>query len=76
MIYTFILIPSINDCHSPCLFLSGGFALLASTGTVVAGVGGAGAGAAVGALSLGGVVTGLIPLVAAGSLGVLGRRQT
>ena len=56
--------------------VSGGFALLATTGAVAAGLGGpaAAGGAAVGALTLGGVVTGLVPLVAAGALGVLGKK--
>ena len=55
--------------------VSGGFALLATTGALAAGLGGPGAaGAAVGALTVGGVVTGLVPLVAAGALGVLGKK--
>ena len=54
------------------LLLSGGFALLATTGALAAGAGGPVAGAAVGALTTAGVVTGLVPLVAAGALGVLG----
>ena len=57
------------------LLLPGGFALLAGTGAVLAGLGGPAAGA-LGAVKLGGVpgvVTGLMPLVAAGALGVLGR---
>ena len=55
--------------------VSGGFALLATTGALAAGLGGpAAAGAAVGAVTLGGVVTGLVPLAAAGALGVLGRK--
>ena len=54
--------------------VSGGFALLASTGALAAGLGGpAAAGAAVGAVTVGGVVTGLVPLAAAGALGVLGK---
>ena len=55
--------------------MSGGFALLASTGGVLAGLGGGAAGAA-GLVTLGGVpgvVTGLMPLIAGGALGVLGR---
>ena len=56
------------------LFISGGFALLVSTGAVLAGGGGAAGGAAAGALTLGGVVTGLVPLAAAGALGVLGKK--
>ena len=58
--------------------VSGGFALLATTGALAAGLGGpagaAAGGAAVGALTVGGVVTGLVPLVAAGALGVLGKK--
>ena len=58
--------------------VSGGFALLATTGALAAGLGGpagaAAGGAAVGALTVGGVVTGLVPLVAAGALGVLGEK--
>ena len=57
------------------LLLSGGFALLATTGNVLAGLGGPAA-AAVGAVTLTGVpsvVTGLMPLAAAGAVGVLGR---
>ena len=50
------------------LDLSGGFALLASTGAVLASA------PAPGALTLAGVVTGLAPLAAAGALGVLGRK--
>ena len=56
--------------------VSGGFALLATTGALAAGLGGpaaAAGGAAVGALTVGGVVTGLVPLAAAGALGVLGK---
>ena len=54
--------------------VSGGFALLATTGALAAGLGGpAAAGAAVGAVTVGGVVTGLVPLAAAGALGVLGK---
>ena len=54
------------------LLLSGGFALLATTGALASGLGGPVGGAAVGALTTAGVVTGLVPLVAAGALGVLG----
>ena len=54
--------------------VSGGFALLATTGALAAGLGGPAGGAAVGALTVGGVVTGLVPLVAAGALGVLGEK--
>ena len=58
--------------------VSGGFALLATTGALAAGLGGpaaaAAAGGAVGALTVGGVVTGLVPLAAAGALGVLGKK--
>ena len=57
------------------LLLSGGFALLATTGAQLAGLGG-GAAAAVGAvtpLHLPGLVTGLMPLVGAAGLGFLGR---
>ena len=54
--------------------MSGGYALLAGTGATLAGLGGAGAGAAVGAvLGGGGVVTGIMPLIAAGTVGVLGK---
>ena len=52
--------------------VSGGFALLATTGALAGGLGGPVGGAAVGALTTAGVVTGLVPLVAAGALGVLG----
>ena len=56
--------------------VSGGFALLATTGALAAGLGGpVAAGAAVGALTVGGVVTGLVPLVAVGALGVLGKKS-
>ena len=55
--------------------VAGGFALLAGTGAVAAGLGGAaGGGAAVGAVTLGAVVTGLMPLAAGGALGVLGKK--
>ena len=56
--------------------VSGGFALLATTGGLAAGLGGpaAAGGATVGALTLGGVVTGLVPMVAAGALGILGEK--
>ena len=57
------------------LLLSGGFALLATTGNVLAGLGGPAA-AAVGAVTLTGVspvVTGLMPVAAAGAVGILGR---
>ena len=57
------------------LLLSGGFALLATTGATLAGLGGPAAGA-VGAVTptgVPGVVTGLMPLVGAAALGVLGR---
>ena len=57
------------------LLLSGGFALLATTAGQLAGLGGPAA-AAVGAvtpLHLPGLVTGLMPLVGAAALGVLGR---
>ena len=54
--------------------VSGGFALLATTGAVVAGLGGPVGGAGVGALTFAGVVTGLVPLVAGGTLGVLGKK--
>ena len=74
-----------NDNPAHSLFLppvnfpvvSGGFALLATTGALAAGLGGpvAAAGGAVGALTVGGVVTGLVPLVAAGALGVLGKKS-
>ena len=54
--------------------MAGGFALLASTGAVAAGLGGAaGGGAAAGAVTLGAVVTGLMPLAAGGALGVLSK---
>ena len=57
------------------LLLSGGFALLATTGNVLAGLGGPAA-AAAGAVILDGVpsvVTGFMPLAAAGAAGILGR---
>ena len=56
------------------LLLSGGFALLATTGANLAGLGGPAA-AAVGAATLTGaspVFTGLMPLAAAGAVGILG----
>ena len=56
--------------------MGGGFALLATTGNVLAGLGGPAA-AAVGAVILDGVpgvVTGFMPLAAAGAAGILGRR--
>ena len=56
--------------------LSGGFALLATTGNVLAGLGGPAA-AAAGAVILDGVpsvVTGFMPLAVAGAAGILGRR--
>ena len=54
--------------------VSGGFALLATTGALAAGLGGPAAGAAVGAVTYGGLVTGLVPLAAAGALGILGKK--
>ena len=55
--------------------MSGGFALLASTGAAVAGLGGGGVAGAVGAvLGPGGVVTGLLPI--AGTLGLLGKERS
>ena len=60
------------------LLLSGGFALLATTAGQLAGLGGPAA-AAVGAvtpLHLPGLVTGLMPLVGAAALGVLGRTSS
>ena len=56
------------------LLLSGGFALLATTGNVLAGLGGPAA-AAAGAVILDGVpsvVTGFMPLAVAGAAGFLG----
>ena len=56
------------------LLLSGGFALLATTGNVLAGLGGPAA-ATAGAVTLTGVasvVTGFMPLAAAGAAGILG----
>ena len=56
--------------------VGGGFALLATTGNVLAGLGGPAA-AAVGAVILDevpGVVTGFMPLAVAGAAGILGRR--
>ena len=56
--------------------MSGGYALLAGTGATLAGLGGGGVGATVGAvLGGGGVVTGIMPLIAAGTLGILGEIQ-
>ena len=55
--------------------VSGGFALLATTGALAAGLGGPAGGAAVGAVTYFGVVTGLVPLAAAGALGILGIRM-
>ena len=55
--------------------VGGGFALLATTGNVLAGLGGPAA-AAAGAVTLTGVpsvVTGFMPLAAAGAAGILGR---
>ena len=60
------------------LLLSGGFALLATTAGQLAGLGGPAA-AAVGAvtpLHLPGLVTGLMPLVGAAALGVLGKTSS
>ena len=57
------------------LLLPGGFALLATTGANLAGLGGPAA-AAAGAVTLTGVpsvVTGFMPLAAAGAAGILGR---
>ena len=54
--------------------VSGGFALLATTGALATGLGGPAGGAAVGALTFAGVVTGLVPLLAGGALGILGRK--
>ena len=56
------------------LLLSGGFALLATTGALAAGLGGPAAAGTVGAVTYAGVVTGLVPLAAAGALGVLGEK--
>ena len=56
------------------LLLSGGFALLATTGGLAAGLGGVAAPGTVGAVTFAGVVTGLVPLAAAGALGVLGEK--
>ena len=69
-----LLTSSILSVNFP--IVSGGFALLATTGTALAGLGGgaggaAGSAGAVGAvLGPGGVVTGLTPIV--GTLGLLG----
>ena len=54
--------------------MSGGFALLATTGALASGLGGSVGGAAVGAVTLGGVVTGVVPLATLGVLGVLGKK--
>ena len=54
--------------------VSGGFALLATTGALAAGLGGPAAAGTVGAVTFAGVVTGLVPLAAAGALGILGRK--
>ena len=64
----------VNILSLSSLCFSGGFALLAGTVAAVGGLGGAAGGAAAGALALSGVVTGLVPLAAAGALGVLGRK--
>ena len=56
---------------SPLLLL-GGFALLTTSVSLAAGLGGPAAGLAAGAATYAGVVTGLVPLVAGGALGVLG----
>ena len=64
-------------CLSPPVnfpVVSGGFALLATTGALASGLGGSVGGAAVGAVTLGGVVTGLVPLATMGVLGVLGKK--
>ena len=56
--------------------VGGGFALLATTGNVLAGLGGPAA-AAAGAVILDGVpsvVTGFMPLAAAGAVGILGKK--
>ena len=67
-----LLTSSILSVNFP--IVSGGFALLATTGTALAGLGG-GAGGVAGAvgavLGPGGVVTGLMPIV--GTLGLLGK---
>lgn len=52
--------------------VSGGFALLAATAANLAGLGGATVGAAAGPVLYGGVVTGIMPMVAAGAVGILG----
>ena len=55
--------------------VSGGFALLAATGSTLAGLGGGGVGAAAATvLGAGGLVTGILPLAAAGALGVIGEK--
>ena len=56
------------------LLPSGGFALLATTGALAAGLGGPAAAGTVGAVTFAGVVTGLVPLAAAGALGILGEK--
>jgi len=75
----FLSRPAFATCKNNCPgvnfpVVSGGFALLVGTAAHLAGLGGAGGGvAAVGAaLGGGGLVTGLVPLAAAGALGVLG----
>ena len=51
---------------------------MATTGAIVGGAGGAvvaGGGVAAGTVTLGGVVTGLLPLVGAGAVGLLGNNN-
>ena len=62
----------IISCSVNFPIVSGGFALLATQVSLAAGLGGPAAGLAAGAATYAGVVTGLVPLVAGGALGVLG----
>ena len=64
----------IISCSVNFPIVSGGFALLATTVSAAAGLGGPAAGLAAGAATYAGVVTGLVPLVAGGALGVLGEK--
>ena len=57
------------------LLLPGGFALLTTSVSLAAGLGGPAAGLAAGAATYAGVVTGLVPLVAGGALGVIGEKS-
>ena len=69
VLYTYQLLYNIQLPLVNFPVVSGGFALLAGSGATLAGLGGAGGAAGVGAvLGVGGVVTGIMPLIAAGLL--------